>query len=141
MTLLPPPKKRPKPDFIMPMINIVFLMLLFFMTTGSLSSRDEANTHVSVTRTLPLERLPRPLLLMEPDGALSIDGKPVDRADLAARARAAIAATGGSEPSLHVLSPREMPASAFLPVASILRQAGIAVTIVTLHDREGAAGR
>src|SRR5690606_36275072 len=61
MSLLPPPRRRRKPDFSLTTVNIVFLLLLFYLATGSLIKKSELETDIPVTEELPLERLPRPL--------------------------------------------------------------------------------
>lgn len=141
MTIIPAPKQRRQHDFTLTMINIVFLLLLFFITTGSLTNRNEAQSTVPVTRDLPLERLPRPLLLLQLDGSLFLDGRAVGEGDLVAAAKAAVDATGQAETPLNVLAQPDMPALPFLAVTERLRSAGIPVRIVTVRQRatSGAA--
>ena len=79
MKIISDPAPRRRQDFTLTMINIVFLLLLFFLTTGSLSNREETQATVPETHTLPMERLPRPLLLLETDGRLLLDGQAVSR--------------------------------------------------------------
>ena len=59
MTIIPAPPQRRKPDFTLTMINIVFLLLLFFLTTGSLTNRNEAQADIPFTTDLPLESMYR----------------------------------------------------------------------------------
>jgi biopolymer transport protein ExbD len=131
--IIPVPAPRRRHDFTLTMINIVFLLLLFFLTTGSLTNREEAQSTVPVTRTLPLERLPRPLLLMEADGALLLDGRRIARDELVEAAQKAIAATRRAGTPLSLLAQRDMPAAPFLNVAETLRANGVPLQIVTLH--------
>ncbi len=51
MPIIPAPPPRRKPDFTLTMINIVFLLLLFFLTTGSLTNRNEAQADIPFTKT------------------------------------------------------------------------------------------
>jgi biopolymer transport protein ExbD len=139
MKIIPDPAPRRHNDFTLAMINIVFLLLLFFLTTGSLSNRQEAQSTVPVTRDLPLERLPRPLLLLEADGTLLLDGQPVPRAGLIEAARKALAATGRTGTALSLLAQRDMPAAPFLAIAEALRANDVPLQIVTLHEPEGRA--
>lgn len=138
MTIIPAPKQRRQHDFTLTMINIVFLLLLFFLTTGSLTNRNEAQSAVPVTRDLPLKRLPRPLLLLQLDGSLFLDGRAVARGDLVAAAKAAVAASGRADTPLNVLAQPDMPSAPFLAATETLRSAGIPVRIVTVRRR--AAG-
>jgi biopolymer transport protein ExbD len=134
MKIIPLPAPRRHNDFTLAMINIVFLLLLFFLTTGSLINPEEKQSTIPFTRNLPLERLPRPLLLMEGDGSLFLDGRAISRDGLVEAARAAIDATGRYETPLSLLAQRDMAASGLLNIAETLRAAGLGLQIVTLRE-------
>jgi biopolymer transport protein ExbD len=134
MKFIPDPVPRRHNDFTLAMINIVFLLLLFFLTTGSLINPEEKQSTIPFTRNLPLERLPRPLLLMESDGSLFLDGRAISRDDVAEAARAAIEATGRADTPLSLLAQRDMAAAGFLSVAEALRAAGLGLQVVTLRE-------
>ena len=141
MSIIPAPPRRRKPDFTLTMINIVFLLLLFFLTTGSLTNRNEAQADIPVTKDLPLERLPRPLLLITAEGDLFLDGRSLARDTLVPAARTAIEETGDAQAALNLLAQHDMPAGDLLDIAEMLRSDGIAVQIVTLHEAPaGPAG-
>jgi biopolymer transport protein ExbD len=140
MTILPPAARRARQDFTLTMINIVFLLLLFFLTTGSLTSRDEARSGVPVTSDLPLERLPRPLLLLQRDGTLLLDGHPVAPEDAGAAAAQALAAAGKADGALNLLADPAMPATALLTLAERLRADGLPIRLVTVRRAAGTAG-
>ena len=133
MKIISDPAPRRRQDFTLTMINIVFLLLLFFLTTGSLSNRDETQATVPETHTLPMERLPRPLLLLENDGRMLLDGQPVSRQELVAAAKKATAATGRADTPLSILAQREMSAATFLNIAETLRANRVPLQIVTVH--------
>ena len=133
MSIIPIPRQRRRHDFTLPMINIVFLLLLFFLTTGSLTNRDEAQSGVPVTSDLPLERLPRPLLLLQKDGSLSLDGHPVDRNAAGGAARAALDAIGKADAPLNLLADPTIAASELLSLAELLRSDGLAIRLVTVR--------
>ena len=130
MKIISDPAPRRRQDFTLTMINIVFLLLLFFLTTGSLSNREETQATVPETHTLPMERLPRPLLLLEADGRLLLDGQAISREELVAAAKRATEATG--QP-VSILAQRDMAASTFLTIAETLRTKQVPLQIVTLH--------
>lgn len=129
MSLLPPPRRRARPDFSLAIINIVFLLLLFYLATGSLITPREEAVDAPQTERLPLEKLPRPLLTLGEDGSLTLEGKPVAPADLAAAVRRAT--EGGHV--LNVLAARGLPARDLLPILAELDAAGAAVRLVTLR--------
>ncbi len=139
MTIIPAPKQRRQHDFTLTMINIVFLLLLFFLTTGSLTNGNEAQSTVPVTQDLPLERLPRPLLLLQADGSLFLDGRAIGGDGLVAAARTAVAATGKADTAVNLLAQPDMPAAPFLAVSETLRSVGIPVRIVTVRRRFNGA--
>jgi biopolymer transport protein ExbD len=133
--MFPPPQPRWRGDFILPMINIVFLLLLFFLTAGSLANRNEAQSAIPITATLPLERLPRPLLLVQSNGSLELDGRPATRDEVVRSLRNG--ATGESALSVSVLADPDMPATTLLTLVDALRADGVGIRLVTL--RRGAA--
>ncbi len=139
MSIIPVPPPRRKPDFTLTMIIIVFLLLLFFLTTGSLTNRNEAQADISITRDLPLERLPRPLLLITAEGELYLDGRSLTRETLVGAVKTAIADIGDANAALNLLAQHDMPASDLLDIAEMLRTDGIAVQIVTLHEAPAGA--
>lgn len=138
MKFIPDPAPRRHNDFTLAMINIVFLLLLFFLTTGSLINPEEKQSTIPFTRNLPLEKLPRPLLLMESDGSLFLDGRAISRDGLVQSARAAVEATGRPDTPLNLLAQRDMAAANFLNVAETLRAAGLGLQVVTLREPAGS---
>lgn len=140
MSMFPPPRQRWRGDFILPMINIVFLLLLFFLTAGSLANRNEAHSRVPVTATLPLERLPRPLLLIQTDGSLELDGVPVAPSDVVPKLQEIFAASRLDSLPVSVLADPTMRASDLLAVVDMMRAAGIGVRLVTLRREATTEG-
>lgn len=135
MSYIPSRPKRSRPDFSLTIINIVFLLLLFYLATGSLIKQNELETDIPVTRDLPLERLPRPLLLISADRALFLDGAPVDIAKLTEAVRDA-KGTGGR---INILAERSMAGRDFLDLLALVDAAGVPIRIVTLHE-DGVRG-
>lgn len=129
MSILPAPRKRPRPDFSLSIINIVFLLLLFYLATGSLITPREEAVDAPLTEKLPLEKLPRPLLAIGDDLSLVLDGTAVPSAFLGEAAHRATA--GGSH--LNVLASRELPAQNLVPILAELGHAGVPVRLVTLR--------
>jgi biopolymer transport protein ExbD len=140
VNIIPQPAQRRRHDFTLTMINIVFLLLLFFLTTGSLTNREEAQAEIPVTRNLPLERLPRPLLMIQTDGTLLLDGQPLAGDSSVEAAQRAIEATGRDDTILSLLAPPDMPAAPLLSLAERLRASGITIQIVTIRETPSAKG-
>jgi biopolymer transport protein ExbD len=130
---IPSRPQRQRHDFSLAVINIVFLLLLFYLATGSLIKQNELQADLPFTRDLPLERLPRPLLLVAADRSLFLDGVPLSTGQLPEAARAAAASSG----FLNVLAERSMPGRDFLDLVARIDAAGVPVRIVTVRDGTG----
>ena len=128
--------KRPRHDFSLTIVNVVFLLLLFYLATGSLIKQNELEAEVPFTRDLPLERLPRPLLLITETGALALDGVPVAPSELAHLARAAVEGS----PFLNILPERSMSGREFLRILAALEAERVPLRIVTLRAAKDSAG-
>lgn len=119
---------RPRPDFSLSTVNIVLLLVLFFMIVGAPADQAERQVDLPLTRDLPLDNLPRPLLLVEQGSwALVLDGVEVSAAALAD------AIAGGGLDRLHLLVARDHPAQALLALTTALTDAGAEVVLVTLR--------
>lgn len=133
MVSIPRPRKRPKPDFSLAVINIVFLLLLFYLVTGSLMRPEEMQADAPVTSELKPDLLPRPLLVVAADGTLLLDGVSVDRAALGVAAQGAVGEGG----VLNVLADRSMAGRAFLELLAQLDAGGVPLRIVSLRSDTG----
>ena len=129
MSYIPSRPKRQRPDFSLTVINVVFLLLLFYLATGSLIKQSELEADVPITQDLPLEHLPRPLLLVTADRSLFIDGTPISMEGLPDAAQKA----AENSRFLNVLAERTMTGRDFLDILARIDNAGVTVRIVTLR--------
>lgn len=128
-------KSPPTMDFAVPAINIVFLLLLFFITNGSQVNRPELDVAPPIAELLPGDRLPRPLLAVRPDGTLHLDGQAVSQADLLATIAARRAAEPSAFATLNILADRTMPARDLLALMDRLRGGSdMALKLVTRRE-------
>lgn len=134
-----PRRGRGGPDFALPMINIIFLMMLYFLVAGTITQRDELAIVPPLTQSYPPERLPRPLLVIVDAQTVLLDGRPLERGTLAAGVRTGAAGVSGG-PTVNILAPRTMSAGTMLDVAAELGAAGIGVRIVSLDEQSAADG-
>ena len=79
---LPPPPDRLKPDISLFIVNIVLLLILFFLATGQIMNGAPADKRLAITHDLPLDLLPQPLLEIGASGVLSLNSEPVTGDDL-----------------------------------------------------------
>lgn len=75
-------RRREQGEPVLPLINIVFLLLIFFMIAGKLTSSDpfEVTPPDSTAEALPDGEAPS--LLLAADGSLAFEGEVVERAAL-----------------------------------------------------------
>lgn len=81
-------RARPPEDTdarILPLINIVFLLLVFFMVAGRLSSSDPFEVAPPEAASAGAAQLDGAEILLGPTGDLALDGQRMDRATLLAR--------------------------------------------------------
>tara|TARA_R110002095_G_scaffold123293_3_gene107165 strand:+ start:99 stop:509 length:411 start_codon:yes stop_codon:yes gene_type:complete len=130
---LVPPRRRKEADFSLAIVNIVLLLVFFFLITGSMVQNGEARVNLAETTNLPLERLPRPLLLIDAQGAMALDGV-VMQADQVA------AALGPDLPeALYLLADQSLSADRLMALTTRPDLAGVSMRLITLHIRGGAA--
>ncbi|MET4130479.1 biopolymer transporter ExbD [Roseovarius sp. MBR-6] len=122
----PNPRKRPEPTI--PLINIVFLMLIFFMAAATLAPPLDGD--LRLVRTADLEgRAPPDALLIHADGRLMFRGAglPDAAAYIAARPDA------GHE-TVRIVPDADLPAPDLLRLGAALRAAG-AGRVVMVTER------
>lgn len=127
--LLPEPKEPTRPDVSFAIVNIVLLMILFFLATGALVNTPDQGIDISETRDLPIDQLPPPVLTVHEDRRLELDGNTV-AIELLGQALA-------DARVLHVLIDRTAPA---LDLLEVLGQPGMQhldIRLVTVHRRDG----
>jgi hypothetical protein len=133
MKALPAPKKRIEGDVGLAIVNIVFLLIFFFLTSGQLISGAAGDVDLARTTELPLDRLPQPILVVNAAG-WELDGVPVlpERLGIAMR---------DIDPALplHILINRDSPAAALLAVVGRPELATRELRLVTLRDSQAGA--
>lgn len=118
------PVARRKPEPTIALINIVFLMLIFFMVAGTLAAPPDPELKLVETATLD-RRDPPDALVLNADGVISYRGTATE--DIAA-----YVATLGDAGTAQVLPDRAAPAADLLALARRLQDAGATkVMIVT----------
>ncbi len=130
MALNLPPRRHERAyiDTSLSIVNIVLLLLFFFMIVGQ-TARPAPGVELSRTEDLPLEQLPSPILIVEGDGSWLLDGEPISPELLPA----AIPAAGGQ--ILHLMIDREAPAHLLVETLNDPVLAEYDLRLVTLNDR------
>jgi len=122
-------------DFSLATVNIVLLLVFFFLITGTLVQRDEMSVDLAETKDLPLDRLPRPLLLMRADGHWSLDGTEVTAGTLLPALDADLQSLPGAARVLHLLPDRHLPAAELIAILQRPDLANVQIQLVTLRLR------
>lgn len=109
-------------DSTIPLINVVFLMLIFFLIAGTIA--PPLDPDLSLVNTAELDgREPPDALVLHQDGTLSFRGQPVDLTAFIA----------GQEPGpVRIVPDRNAPAPRLMEVTNELRRLGApSVFVVT----------
>ena len=113
-------KSRPRPgedERILPLINVVFLLLIFFMLAGRLAVSDPFAVEPPATQSAGAAEVSDLTVLLSADGKAALDGSVVARPVL----MAAIAERLAAEPGARVVVKADAAAEA-AAVIGLLRQ-------------------
>ena len=70
---LPLPRPKREPDYSLTIVNIVLLLIFFFLVAGQMTTAPSIPVQLSETARLPIEALPKPILIWEADDAITLD--------------------------------------------------------------------
>lgn len=129
--LLPLPRRRQNSEEnVLPLINIVFLLLIFFMVAGSLHTRAPFEVSPPGTKFADESTPGNAVLAIGADGALAFAGQRLEPAALAARL-----GERDSESPLQVKADSELPASELTALLASIRSAGVTrIRLLTVHS-------
>lgn len=128
---LPREEKKSELDVSLAIVNIVLLLIFFFLATGRLLNPEGPEVDLAETTELPLDQLPSPILVIEDDGNWQLDGQDV------ARDLLGVALDSLEQPvTLHLLISRSAPANSMINVLNLPELAEREVKLVTLHLRQ-----
>lgn len=130
-----PPRQASDDERILPLINVVFLLLIFFMLAGTLAASDPFEVTPPRSDIGGLDETREVLVLVGADGRLALNDRPVESAAF----DAALADLLGGTSDAHVRLKADGRAEATQVVAVMerLRQAGV-VRVLLLTVRDGS---
>ncbi|ERJ19143.1 biopolymer transport protein ExbD/TolR [Salinisphaera shabanensis T35B1] len=130
MIVAPPKRPRSTEENVLPLINIVFLLLIFFMLAGVLAQNPPFElTPPATADTEQSTQLENKVLAMAADGRLAFGGEPIEREALPE----ALADWPDDKP-LQIRADGGLKADALGELFATLRGAGIAeVNLLTQH--------
>lgn len=132
------PHTRPSPyneDNLIPLINIVFLMLIFFMVAGQIQSRDGLAIDPPFADNKPVSDTETRTLAIMADGQMVIDGKTLAPSELKTYLASLNkpAATNAEPPVLMIKADRLLPAAKLHATLVDVREAGFTtIRLLTL---------
>jgi biopolymer transport protein ExbD len=130
---LPKTSRKIPLDFSLTTVNIVLLLIFFFLVSGSMIETEELSVDLAQTSELPLDRLPRPLLLMDIDDKLRLNGDPTTPDALMADLTPLL---NPDAPRLHILADRDVPAGSLVSLIQRADLHGIEIKLVTLRQHK-----
>jgi biopolymer transport protein ExbD len=125
----PAPQRREVGENLIPLINIVFLLLIFFMLAGAFSSDDIFKVDPPGSASPMEPDNEGPMILLSRDGRLALDDEPLEAAELKSRLAAWVE---GAEPigeapppRIRIKADQDTSADRLLDLMELLREAGV----------------
>ncbi len=116
-------RKKDEEERILPLINVVFLLLIFFMLAGRLATSEPFRIALPESAAADETQRRDAVLLLAADGRLALDGQALEPAEL----KTALAARLADVPDLSVNLKADgaAEATAVVAVMETLRDAGL----------------
>ena len=118
-----PPRPRNDEERILPLINVVFLLLIFFMLAGKLAVSDPFEIAPPRSASEGPAEMQELLVLVGADGKLALDGEVLEEAALEAAIAERLSATEDARVRLKADGRAE--ATQVIAVMELLRAAGV----------------
>ncbi len=122
-----PPQQRPLVETTLPLVNVVFLLLIFFMISGTLAPQSPLMPPASETANLP-ENLELAIITLDSGNTLSLDGQTVTLAELTA-------SISPAQP-VRLLVDGQAPLEQLRPLLLALQNAGIQEVRLVTRSRQ-----
>ena len=128
-----PLRENPRRDGnVLPLINIVFLMLIFFLLAGTIAPKTDFDLTPATSRNSPAATAPANAVYVSQEGFISVAGTEIVE-DEVSDALASLAAHLDGRP-LEIVADHEADATLVLTIAETAKVAGIGrVKLITLR--------
>jgi biopolymer transport protein ExbD len=134
------PRAGDRHDRLIPMINVVFLLLTFFLIAGTIRVSDGLNIEPPAVETSGVIDEQSPTLGVEANGTLYFDGRTVTVDEAVAALQEASASAGASDADggeIQIKADRNTPSSIILPLLQRLRNENFdALRLVVIRKGE-----
>lgn len=133
-------RQRPKneDDRILPLINVVFLLLIFFMLAGRLAATDPFQIDPPISASEGLVTVEDLLVQVGVDGRLALNGEEMGEDALGAAVAERISENGAAAAPVRLKADGTVEAARVVAIMEILRGAGVeSVQLLTLPAGDG----
>ncbi|MGF1620102.1 MAG: ExbD/TolR family protein [Rhodomicrobiaceae bacterium] len=134
------PREGDQHDRLIPMINVVFLLLTFFLIAGTIRVSDGLNIEPPAIATSGVIDEQGPTLSVEASGALHFGGRAVTMDEAVAvlkEASASMLASGADDGEIQIKADRNTPSSVILPLLQRLRNENFdALRLIAIRKAE-----
>lgn len=121
------PPRRPRGESIVPMINVVFLLLIFFLMTSQLAQPEPFEVTLPQA-ALEAEAEAEPVLFIDAEGRMSFDGHEEEAALLA------LASAAADAPVVQLRADAGLEAAALAGILRSLAAAGLSRAELTVRQ-------
>jgi biopolymer transport protein ExbD len=130
---IPSTKRQPSSDWVLQFINIVFLILLFFMVNGTIASAPRPDIDPPIAVFSEASNPPQNAVYIDRNGRMSFNGQSLNMVELERVLTEPVA--GGAAPSA-IVADRRLAAATLVALLSDLQAKGIAVLpLITLKEQ------
>lgn len=127
-------RERSEPETMIPLINLVFLLLIFFMIAGAIAKAPPFEWQAPDSRSESPPGESARVIHIAADGRLALDGEPIELAGLAS---AVGARPDPAAAPVQIKADARVPARRVMAVMGRLRDAGVEKIRLFTRQREG----
>ncbi|MEX0448178.1 biopolymer transporter ExbD [Spiribacter sp. 221] len=117
---------------VLPLINIVFLLLAFFIIAGQLMHLPPFEVNPPTLGGDPIDMPPEVIIHMARDGTLAIDSRPTNRTRLEQRLGEMVG--HGMNPRIQIIADGGVEANTVITLLTRMRAAGVETTDLTTRQ-------
>ena len=131
----PVEEREEEADTVLPLINVVFLLLIFFIMTGALTAVDYFNVDPPGSSSEIETSLDDTVILVGSDGRIAIDNKEVDEIDLQLTVSDKIAAASGRV--FRIKADGRVDAARVVEVMELIEAVGVRRVVLLTLEPDG----
>ncbi len=131
----PVEEREEEADTVLPLINVVFLLLIFFIMTGALTAVDYFNVDPPGSSSEIETSLDDTVILVGSDGRIAIDNKEVDEIDLQLTVSDKLAAAPGRV--FRIKADGRVDAARVVEVMELIEAVGVRRVVLLTLEPDG----